>query len=335
MLPTTDRSAPPDRLERERHDRLVEIAWLHHEYGMTQEAIALRMGVSRSTISRALRDAEVMGIVQVTLTEPLPRELQLSEQLAATLGIVAHVGTRSSGDEDLAGEMVAGRTAARLIERIASAGHLTIATSWGRTLSVAARSVRRRRTEGVVVVDAVGHASGGEIAPALDVTRDLASALGATAIHLSAPAFADRASIAFLASSRPVEQALELARSADVVLTSVGVAGSDSLLVAEGFVDNPTMERLVAAGAVGEILGWYYDRAGRPVTDPSLATVGLSMVDLRACHRVIAVAAGERKAVAVQAAAAGGLVTEVVVDDRLAGAVLTAAAVAPDPGWSS
>jgi len=95
------------------------------------------------------------------------------------------------------------------------------------------------------------------------------------------------------------------------------------------------MERLVAAGAVGEILGWYYDRAGRPVTDPSLATVGLSMVDLRACHRVIAVAAGERKAVAVQAAAAGGLVTEVVVDDRLAGAVLTAAAVAPDPGWSS
>jgi deoxyribonucleoside regulator len=308
--------------DRERHERLVEIAWLHHEFGLTQDVIARRLGVSRSTISRALRDAEALGIVQVTLTEPLPREWRLSEQLGARLGIVAHVGTRLPGDEAVTPELVAGRAAARLIERIAVGGHLTIATSWGRTLSAAAAAVRRRRTDGVLVVDAVGHAAGGDIAPALDVTRTLATALGATAVHLASPAYADPATHAFLAASPPVQRTLELARGADVILTSVGVVGTDSLLVTEGFVDEAAMEGLIARGAVGEILGQYYDRDGVAVGDPSRLTVGLTLDDLRAAHRVIAVAAGERKAAAVRAAAAGELITELVTDERLASAIL-------------
>ena len=56
--------------------------------------------------------------------------------------------------------------------------------------------------------------------------------------------------------------------------------------------------------------------------DPSLVTIGLSLDDLRASHRVIAVAAGARKADAVAAAVAGSIVTEVVVDDELALALL-------------
>lgn len=310
------------RVDQERHDRLVEVAWLHHEYGLTQEAISRRYGVSRSTISRALRDAEELGIVQITLAEPMPREWRLGEELSARLGIAVHVGAPPPGDEVLAGEAVAGRAAARLIERIAAAGHIVIAASWGRTLSSAAHAVRQRRTEGITIVDAVGHASGGQIASALDVTRTLAGALSADAVHLASPAFADPASAAFLTSSQPVVRTLDLARRADVTLTSVGVVGYDSLLVAEGFLDESAMDRLTAAGAVGEILGQYYDAAGRRVDDPSLVTVGLSLDDLRSSHRVIAVAAGERKAGAVAGAVAGGIVSEVVVDDRLAEALL-------------
>jgi len=311
-----------ERADRERHDRLVEIAWLHHEYGLTQEVISRRYGVSRSTISRALRDAQEQGIVHVTLTEPMPEEWRLSEQLSAALGIRAHVGTSPSGDAEIPGRQVAGRVAARIVERIAEPGHLTIAATWGRTLSAAAHAVRPRRTQGVVVVDAVGHTSGGHIAPALDVTRTLAAALGASAVHLASPAFANPASREFLASSQPVKRTLGLAQAADVTLTSVGVVGPDSLLVLEGFLDTAAMGRLAKAGAAGEILGQYYDASGDLVPNPSLLTVGLTLDDLRAAKRVIAVAAGERKAEAVAGAVAGRLVSEVVVDDHLARALM-------------
>ena len=60
----------------------------------------------------------------------------------------------------------------------------------------------------------------------------------------------------------------------------------------KGFLDEPAMDRLVEAGAVGEILGQYYDAQGAAVSDPSLVTIGLSLDDLRASARVIAVAAG-------------------------------------------
>jgi deoxyribonucleoside regulator len=132
----------------------------------------------------------------------------------------------------------------------------------------------------------------------------------------------DPATFAFLASSQPVVRTLELARRADVTLTSVGVVGDDSLLLSEGFLDRSAMDRLVSAGAVGEILGHYYDARGTAVADPALLTVGLSLDDLRRSHRVIAVAAGSRKAAAVAAAVAGGIVTEIVVDSELADTLL-------------
>ena len=87
----------------------------------------------------------------------------------------------------------------------------------------------------------------------------------------------------------------------------------------------------VASGAVGEILGRWYDSAGREVEAPGVAAVGLSLADLRASHRVVAVAGGAEKAAALRAALAGRIVHEVVIDDELADALLAEALDAPPP----
>jgi DNA-binding transcriptional regulator LsrR (DeoR family) len=310
----------------ERRDFLAEVAWLHHEFRLTQEEIAGRLGVSRSTISRALADAGRLGIVQVMVTVPLRREARLAADLTARLGSAARVGMRV-GDESPT--VAAARAAARLVERIADAGHATLAVSWGRTLAATAGLVRPRTTTGVAVVDAVGHAGGERMIPAVDVTRTLAAALGASVVHLPSPAFVEPGpSLEALTGSPPVRHALEVARAADVTLVSIGVAGETSLLLTEGLVDGPTMARLVSAGAVGEILGRWFDAAGREVDGHGPVAVGLSLADLRASRRVIGVTGGVEKAPAMLAALAGGIVHEIVIDDGLADALL---ATSPDP----
>lgn len=304
----------------ERRDFLAEVAWLHHEYHLRQDEIARRFDVSRSTISRALADAERQGIVQVVVTVPLRRESRLGADLAARLGVSASVGIRIGDEPPLA---ATARAAARLMERIADAGRATLAVSWGRTLSAAAGLVRPRTTNGVTVADAVGHAAGGRMIPAADVTRTLAAALGASVVHLPSPAFVTPGvSLDALLGSDPVRRALEVARAADVTLVSVGVVGNASLLLLEGLVDGPAMARLVAEGAVGEILGRWFDATGREVEVPGVAAVGLSLTDLRASRRVIGVTGGVEKAQAIQAALGAGIVHEIVIDDGLAEALL-------------
>ena len=233
----------------ERREFVVETAWLHHEHGLTQEEIARRFGVSRSTVSRALADAERLGIVQVTVTVPMRREARLAAALSERLGVTATVGARIGDETSMA---AAARAAARLVERISAAGRITIAASWGRTLAATAHLVRPRTTVGVTVVDAVGHAGGDQMVPAVDVTRTLAAALGAGVVHLPSPAFVDSSeSRAALLALPPVERALEIARAADVTLVSVGLVGAESLLVEEQFVATSDMEWVTRAGAVG------------------------------------------------------------------------------------
>lgn len=309
-----------DSMDDDRRAFLIQVACLHHEYHLHQEAIAERLGVSRSTISRALSEAEQLGLVQVTITEPLPKEARLGETLRERYGITAHVAMRLT---DEAGAQAAARVGARLIERTAAPGDVTIAASWGRTLARAARAVRPRRASGVTVVDTIGHAIGEDMAPAVAVTRTLASAFGGDAIHVPSPAFADSgASLAFLLGSAPVAHVLDLARQASLTLVSLGVAGRDSLLLHAGLVSPAVMDGMVRAGAVGEMLGHYFRADGSVIRRPSLFPVGLSLDDLQAARRVVVVAGGREKATAMRAAIDGRFLKEIVVDDELADALV-------------
>jgi len=318
--PPAGRVEASSELSDERREFLAEVAWLHHEHGLRQDEIARRFAVSRSTISRALSDAERVGIIQVVVSVPIREESRLSAELAARLGIAATVGIRAAGETSASAVALA---AARLVERVAGTGSQTIAASWGRTLAATARLVRPRSTTSLRVVDAIGHAGGEQMIPAVDVTRTLGAALGATIVHLPSPAFVEPGlSREALIAAPTVAAALEAARQADVTLVSVGVAGTESLLLAEGWLSSAEMDRLVAAGATGEILGHFYDSAGREVRGVGPAPVGLSLDDLRASRRVIGVAGGAAKSAALAAAVEGGIVHEVVVDDDLARTLL-------------
>lgn len=304
-----------------RNDLAIRVAWLYHDRGLTQQEIADRLGMSRSTISRVLTEAERDGIVRVIITQPLPESARLSEALIERYSLAGAIVGAVLDDEPPA--RAAAASMARRLEGIASSGNVTIATGWGRTIALCAQEARPLPTSGVMIVDAFGHTTTDDVTAAVEVSNILSRKFDARVMHVPSPGFAPSSELAHsFMSSPPVTRALAKAKTADVAIVSIGVASMESLLIAEGFMTPDSMTKTIDAGAVGEIFGWYFDAQGNSVPVESLHPVALSLDDMRTSTRVIGVAGGDEKADAIKGAIATGVLDEIAVDVTLATALL-------------
>lgn len=63
------------------------VANLYYNSEMTQNEIADRMYTSRSKISRMLKEARELGIVEISIKEPWERDLNLEKEIQQTYGV--------------------------------------------------------------------------------------------------------------------------------------------------------------------------------------------------------------------------------------------------------
>lgn len=293
-------------------DQAAQAAWLYYEHGLNQEEIARRLAVSRSTVSRLLTLARTSGIVEITITRPLPQvtsmEVALLERFPLQLAVVEPL---TDGDDPMS---AAARAGARFLSRRVRSLSV-VGVGWGATIAAVARLVPVMPVPSVTLVDVVGRPQGEDSLVA--VSRILGRAWSAEVVTVPAPAFAATPEMYAQLSSTPVvEDALVRAREADVILLSIGSMGSDSTLAREGIVAKGMLKQLRAMGVVGDLLGHFYDRKGHEVTVSDLPSpVGLGLDDLQAARLVLAVVAGASKVAATAAAASAGLVGGLITDE--------------------
>jgi deoxyribonucleoside regulator len=309
-------TTPRDELLAERATRA---AWLYYERGLTQDEIARRLIVSRSTVSRLLTYAREAGIVAISLTRPLPEVAAVETGLheAFPLRVVA-VEPLESGEAPAA---AVARAGARFLARLARSPS-TIGVGWGSTLAAAARALPRAAAPWIRLVDVVGRPPGeGSL---VAVSRLLARLWSVEVVSVPAPAFADSVELRERLLRDPVvSEVLGRARNADMIVLSIGSVGADSTFVREGVLTAADMGRLRLAGAVGDLLGHFYDADGREVAvERVLGPVGLDLDDLRRHPSVVAFAAGESKLAGIRAAAAQGLISGLVTDESTARSLL-------------
>ena len=66
---------------------LAEVAQLYYGKDFTQEQIAQRIGVSRSNVSRMLKEGRRQGMVETKIHSPLRTVPDLQEELVSRLGL--------------------------------------------------------------------------------------------------------------------------------------------------------------------------------------------------------------------------------------------------------
>lgn len=308
----------------ERRDFLIETAKLYYEQGLSQEDIARRFGISRSSVSLALKACREQKIVEIRIQDSPTAILRLQVELEERFHLSRALVVPAEADPERAKARV-GQAAASFLEFELRDG-LRVGLSWGTTLFQAVQQVRPLALSGIEVIQL--HGGLGAEEPAIDafgLAQSLAEKLHGRYRIIQAPISVGSREMRDLLVREPgIAETLRLASRADLALFGVGSnAPALSSLVRTGYLSAAESKRLLAAGAVGTVCGLHYDARGRPFHCPwNERVVGIEADALLRIPRRIGVAAGLGKAEALKAALLGGLINTLVTDEGLARALL-------------
>lgn len=306
-----------------RLDDAARAGWLYYVAGNTQEEIAAKLGVSRQSAQRLVSLAMSAGLVKVRLDHPIARCLDLGRRLTDrfSLVFVDVVPTDPASTSTTLG--IAEAAAAEMERRLKSVPPIIMAVGTGRTLKAAIDLLPAMECPQHRIVSLTGNVAPDGSAAFYNVIFSMANAVKAR--HFPMPLSviaASRKERELLHQQKTVRSTLALAAQADVAFVGIGEFGEHAPLLVDGFITGAELAALRRAGAVGEVLGWAYDRAGRLLegqTNDRVASAPIPAVDT---STVIALAKGAPKLPAIGAALAGRLINGLITDEATAEALL-------------
>lgn len=305
----------------------LEAAKMYYFSHLTMDAIARELHTSRPTVSRLLRFARDSGLVEVrlrTLQEAAP---ELEQSLAAAYGVTAHiVSVPDTATDDERRRSVA--VSASEVLNSCFDSDMVLGVDWGRTLSAVSRALISKLTHNSLIVQLNGagnsHTTG--LAYTNATMRRFGHAYGARVQEFPVPAFFDSAAAKeALWKERGIRRIVDIQRRMDVVIFSVGVLrdGPPSLVYSAGYLEDPDFEELEADGAIGDV-GTVFFRGDGSYDGIRLndRASGLPLELLCLVPRRICVVSGDYKAPGIRGALLAGAVTDLVMDQSVARALL-------------
>jgi len=312
---------------------LAKAARLYFLEDRSQDDVAAVLGTTRSNVSRMLKQARDLGIVEIRIVDPAGRDQELELALRARFGLADARVLEATPDTDvLAG---VGRLAMRWLDGTLRDGQV-VALSWGQTLQAVVRAVDGLSRRDVEVVQLVGGLSALDSAvTGQELVHELSERMGARHRYLHAPAlFGSAEALTMMLRERTIAGALDAAKAADIAVVGIGTPGvgsSEALLDALGLSPAERAE-FDASGAVGDICARFYDLSGREVRSVVAERVlAVTLDDLRAIPVVVGVAAGSEKAPGILGALRGQIVDVLICDQAAARSVLS---LETDGAWA-
>ena len=324
-----------EALDRDAGENALQLADVARQYyldDLTQEQIARGLGVSRSNVSRMLKEARERGIVEIRIHHPLRVVPELQSALREALPlhdclVLATPEETGPPTEGAVGPAIArqiGALAARYLdERIAD--NAVLGVGWGSTVYHVVTSGYFHRKRGVSVVQLMGSVGGAT--PDIDggqVAARFGRALGGQVFYLQAPMVVTDAGVrAGLLRDPHIRKTLEMARRADTMLVSLGAVSQASGIFRAGYLNEMDLEYIRGQGAVGDICGAYFRQDGSSCSlELEERTIAAGGDIMRAAPLRVGVGWGVSKALPSIGAIRAGLINVLITDEECAREVL-------------
>jgi DNA-binding transcriptional regulator LsrR (DeoR family) len=308
-----------------RLDDAARAGWLYYVAGNNQEEIAKKLGVSRQTAQRLVSLSVSEGLIKVRLDHPIGRCMELADKLRQrfALDFVEVVPSDPESTSTIVG--VAQAAAAEIEKRLKSPEPIVMAIGTGRTLKAAIEQLSPMEAPQHKIVSLTGNIAPDGSASYYNVIFNMADAVKARMFPMPLPVIASSANEREMLLKQPmVKETLSLAARADVTYVGIGDLGPDAPLYLDGFITEPELKALQKAGAVGEIVGWAFDRQGKMIDGLTNDRVASAPMPSREQSLVVALAMGAKKLPGIVAALNRRLVNGLITDERTADLLLKA-----------
>nr|WP_026198305.1 sugar-binding transcriptional regulator [Wenxinia marina] len=308
-----------------RLDEAARAAWLSYVAGKTQDEIAEIMGVSRQSAQRLVSQAMKAGLVKVRIDHPISRCLDLAQRLRDRFDL-----TECEIVPSLAGDAASSLAVSRAVGDRIEAWLLrpdpqTIGLGTGRTLRAAVEHMPKIDCARHRIVSLTGNIAADGSTAYYNVLFTITDKVTAHTFPMPLPVIA--ASVEerkTLLGQKTLSAASALSAQTDARFVGIGMMSANAPILLDGFIGQEDVDRLRAKGAVGEILGWVYDRNGEILDDDIVRRVCSVELDVGRARMTMGAAQGLSKLPAIRAAIRGRLIDSLTTDETTAEALLDA-----------
>jgi DNA-binding transcriptional regulator LsrR (DeoR family) len=294
-------------------------ARMYYTEDKSKVTIAAELGLSRFKVARLLGRARAEGLVTVTVRDPDLLDHELSDRLAAVLGI-RRVLVADAPEPQHWLEAVAALAALHLQQIVTRDSVLGIA--WSRaTRALADRLTSLPPCTVVQLCGVLAQAHGEE--HNVELVRKIAQQSGGAAFTFYAPLVLPDAVTARTLRAQPgIADALSECAHVSVAVIAVGQwqAGASTVFDALSMGE---ARSFTDRGVVAESAGMLFDAQGRLIDEGFVGrVVAITQPQLRKVHEVVALATEPDRVSAIRAICRSGLISTLVTHRAVAEAVL-------------
>ncbi|WP_370630968.1 sugar-binding transcriptional regulator [Paeniglutamicibacter sp. Y32M11] len=325
--PRGTRGTPGHGQPRERD--ALRAAQLYYLQDLTMESIAKELAVSRSTVSRLLSMARRTGLVNIEINAGGDRSPVLVRELEHKFGIKVHVVPTDGALADAEILERVATHAAHVLNTLVSSG-MTVGVAWGSTMQALSLALMRKPTHDTLIVQLNGAANPQTtgLTYASEILQRFGAAYTARVEQFPVPAFFDQASTReAMWREGSVRRVLGVQQGMGLAVFSLGAteAAVPSQVYRGGYLSPAESAALHEHGVVGDVATVFFDGSGSDegIEINSRAT-GPTLRALRKVPRRLCVLSGAGKLRALHGALAGGLITDLVLDEGTALRLLNA-----------
>ena len=306
----------------------IRAARIYYYQNLTTAVIAKEMNVSRSTVSRLLSYARATGLVDIRIIEPTDMPDKLAKSLIDKYDIknvhVVPVPEIASEAEWL--ERVAQYTANYLNTIFDS--DMVLGIAWGTTLTAISRHLLRKNTHNsqIVQLNGAGNTQSMGIGYASQILLRFSDNYSARAHLFPVPTFFDYAETKrALWKEGSIKRLLDLQSQADLLLYSIGAvnAGIPSHVYSGGFLTDKDYKALDQYKIAGDIATVFFKEDGSFGNIPMNSRASGPDLELFRQKYGVCVVSGLAKVRGLHAALQGKLMSELIVDEPTARALIS------------